>query len=755
MAKVELSKDFIGKYDDFPEHMNALGRFVYLRTYSRFLEKQGRRESWKETCKRTIEYSIGLALKHYQKIGIPIPYSELNHEAELLFDNMFNLRQFLSGRTLWIGGGENGVAEKYPLANFNCSFTNISKWEDLGELFYLLLVGTGVGFKCTKKMAAQMKPIRTNANLIHSEYKPVPVAHRLEKTEVKFIGEGYAKIYVGDSKEGWVQALNEYFSLLTEEQFSDIHTIKISYNSIREAGERLKTFGGTASGYAPLKEMFEGFDKILKNEIDTSLEPIQDGKVRPIHILDMANLIGYNVVVGGVRRTAEIALFDSDDWECILAKYGINGIWTKEALEMHDVIKEQLEALGVCPSWMHDIDSIGSGRFNLNHRRMSNNSIVFSKQPSREFLHLIFNLMRNEGEPAFVNLEELAKRRFKQLGIEHPTEEMMEQMIDDIGMNPCAEIILASKGVCNLTTVNVMQFVRDGKLDYQGLMRAQMLSARAGLRMTLVDLELENWSKTQKRDRLLGTSLTGWQDAMGALGYSKQEESGLMRDLGFIARKEADKYAKQMRVPEPLLVTTIKPEGTLSQVAGGVSSGLHASHSPYYIRRIRINAMDALAKAVMDLGWKVSAEVGTAGETEQERLANARTWVIDFPVKSDAKITKNDLTVASQFETYFKFQNLYTEHNSSNTITVKPNEWDEAEQIVWDNWNNFAAVSFLSHDGGTYALAPYEECTEEQYKALLEDMKPLSLEHLQKFENLNLDDDIGNDGCDAGVCPIR
>jgi ribonucleoside-triphosphate reductase (thioredoxin) len=137
-----LSEDFLKKYDSFPEHMNQLGKFVYYRTYSRFLKEKNRRETWKETVQRATEYSIQLAEKHLQEENIPYVREELIEEAEELFDDMFNLRRFLSGRTLWVGmPDEDGVANKYPLANFNCSFINIRNWEDLAELFYLLLVG--------------------------------------------------------------------------------------------------------------------------------------------------------------------------------------------------------------------------------------------------------------------------------------------------------------------------------------------------------------------------------------------------------------------------------------------------------------------------------------------------------------------------------------------------------------------------------------------------------------------------------------
>lgn len=738
-----LTDEFINSYSDEPEHMNNLGKFVFYRTYSRWLEEKGRRETFKEAIRRAVEYNVGLSVKQTKDNGFDIPIEDIKAEAELLFDNVFNLRQFLSGRTHWVGGADTDVATKYPLANFNCSFLEIKEWKDLADLFYLLLIGTGVGLSCSKKDALNLPPIRRNYKLMHSEYEPVSPDERLERTKVVLIGNGYVKMYVGDSKEGWVSALRIFLQLITEERFEDMHHIKISYNSIRPRGERLKTFGGTASGYEPLRDMFDGIDKVFKDKLDTCIEPMEGeviwdennveyytGKyyVRPIHILDIANLIGNNVVAGGVRRTAEIFLCDEDDYEVILAKYGVSGIYDEKA---HEEIGKRLYAMNILPEWWDD-EAMLEERKSLTHRYMSNNSIKFENKPSNEFIELVFLLIKTNGEPGFINQEEMLRRR-----------------PNGIGVNPCAEIILDSQQVCNLTTINIMAFVKEKEdgthsLDMTGLLTAQALSVRAGMRMTLVDLELEGWNKKHKRDRLIGTSMTGWKDATEKLEMNEAMENNVLQTLKEVAFDESLKYANALRIANPLLITTVKPEGTLSQVAGGVSSGLHQSHSPYYIRRVRVNSADPIAEVVKELNWTVHAEVGTKVKGyslyEEEELAtqtaidNASTIVVDFPIKSPSKITKGSLTAKEQLETYFQFQKYYTQHNSSNTVTVKENEWEEVKEIVLDNWDDFVGVSFIPHGDNSYTLMPYEEITKEEYEEAIGNFDKFNIQDLYNIE---------------------
>lgn len=747
-----LTKEFLDNYPDAPEHMNQLAQFVFYRTYSRWLPDEGRRETFKEAIRRAVEYNVGISIQQFKDNNIPAPMEQIVSEAEVLFDNIFNTRQFLSGRTHWVGGSDTNVGSKFPLSNFNCAFEEINEWGDISELFYLLLVGTGVGIACTAEMAKNLPPIRRDYTLTHSEFRPMDKGERLENTEINIMSNGYAKIYVGDSKEGWVKALELFLQLITDSEYEDINNIKISYNSIRPRGERLKTFGGTASGYEPLRDMFQGIDDVFKDKLDTSIEPMEEifvrygGEdistnqfhVRPIHILDIANLIGNNVVVGGVRRTAELFMCDADDWEVILAKYGINPI---RSWDEHVAISKRLYAMDVLPDWFMDEEKMKERR-KLGHRFMSNNSISFKEKPPKEMVDLVFAIMQETGEPGFVNLEAAQKRR--------PNAK---------GFNPCVEIILDDKSVCNLTTINMMGFIVDSEvgwvIDYPALMEAQALSVRAGMRMTCIDLELEGWNKVHKRDRLVGTSLTGWKDAMDAMGYDEDREIQLLQLLSETAHNEAVRYAYILRIPTPLLVTTVKPEGTLSQVAGGVSSGLHVSHAPYFIRRVRINANDPLATTAINLGWEVLPEVGTEGETYEDQMTNARTLVVEFPQKSPSTKTRDDQTLQEQFDTYFNFQKHYTAHNSSNTITVRDDEWQEASNIVYKNWDDFIGVAFIPFDGGSYKLAPYEEITKEEYENRISRMAPFSIDRLHEVEKFETEKDVENmQSCDTGICPI-
>lgn len=357
-----LTDDFLSKYKHKPNPFpTELGEFVYYRTYSRFLPEYGRREYWWETVARSVDYNCSLG-------------NTTKEEAEELFDNIYNLRQFLSGRTTFVGGTD--VTESSGLANFNCAGVVLDEYKKLSELFLLLMLGTGVGLRVLPEDVDKLPKVRTDIELVHQQYQQAHRDDRLEHTEVMF-KNGIAKIIVGDSRFGWMKSLQRFMELLTEKNYSDVKTIVINYNSIRPKGEMLKTFGGYASGHKPLMVMFDKIMKVIKNHKSNP------SKMNTIDVMDMANIVAENVVSGGSRRSSEVTLFDKNDKEIYTAKSNMF---------------EQIDG-----EWKVNKD--------IFHRRMSNNSIFHTKPPTFEEIKQNLQEVRYSGEPGIVFAYNAEKRR--------------------------------------------------------------------------------------------------------------------------------------------------------------------------------------------------------------------------------------------------------------------------------------------------------------------------------------------------------
>ena len=669
-SKHKLTQEFLDKYPDYPDCMDELAKFVYIRTYSRWLPDKNRRETWKETCARAINGNCSY-----------LPTED--GEPEKLFDNMFNLRQRISGRMLWMGGTE--ALDKTPLAAYNCSGMVMDSIEAFQELFYLLMVGTGVGCRVLKEDIAKLPKFDITKKLYHVK-TPVPQGTLLEHTKVS--NYGYSVIItVGDSKEGWCEALTAYLITMAD---NVTKSISIDYSYIRPQGAPLKTFGGYASGYKSLQEMFEKLHKIIVKEST-------DGKLRPLNVADMCNIIGQNVVAGGTRRTAELILFSPDDEEMLHAK---------ENLDPEHYF-----------------------------RYMSNNSMYLEEKPSHEELSKIMKSIKETAEPGFINVAGAKDRRS-----------------DFDIVNPCAEILLPAKAVCNLTNINVSKFIDErGNVMIPQLKEACRLSARACYRLTEPELELDGWSEIHHRDRLIGCSITGWQDAVAGT-LSKSDQEVLLMLMKMWVNDAANEYADENHRPRPVLYTTVQPDGTGGLISG-CSAGVHYNHSPYYFRRVRISANSPLYQAVKYLdGWQIDNEVGQGDD--------GNTKVITFPCKSKSTITKYNVSAIEQLEQYKMMQKYYVDHNTSITVTVKDDEWDAVVDWLDNNWKYVVGISFLSLNQDYYPLMPYEECTKEQYLELKSKMAPLDPELVNKYEfelqTVGKDFEIDESGeCEDGHCPVR
>ncbi len=276
--RVEITDNFVENYmhQTPPWGFNGLGEIVYLRTYSRPVEGQGRNETWPETIQRVINGAL--------EIGVP--YTQ--QEAETLFDHMFNLRCSFSGRALWQLG--TPLVKKFNAASLNnCYFINIESIEDFEFLFEHLMLGGGVGFSVERSKIHEFPKVKSNVSISH------------ERTND-------ADVIIPDSREGWRRivhsVLKSYF--YTGKSFS------YSTILIREFGAPLNTFGGTASGPGALIDGINDICKVMDNRAGK--------KLRSVDVLDICNIIGRIVVSGSSRRSAQIAIGDPDDILFLRAK---------------------------------------------------------------------------------------------------------------------------------------------------------------------------------------------------------------------------------------------------------------------------------------------------------------------------------------------------------------------------------------------------------------------------------------------------
>lgn len=691
-----LSDEFLSKYRNEDIPLSHIGEFVYLRTYARYLEDKKRRETWYETVLRTTKYNIALGVKYKERHNLLIDWEQERSEAEQLFDHLFYLRTFTSGRTLYMGGTE--VVEQYPLSNYNCSFTNINKLKDMVDVFYLLMVGSGVGIRIDKQEVAKLPNVRRIEleSAYNSELRLHTQKEEMEHTKVYVDHKDETKItmMVGDSKEGWCEALAKYFDLLTTQEYEGIKKLTIDYSYVRPEGERLKRFGGRASGHKSIQRMFEKMNRVFLRS--------ESGLLKSIDILDIATIISENVVSGGVRRSAMMIICDEDDEEVINAKRNIYQV--------------------VDGKWLEDPE--------ISHRKMSNNSVLYTQRPTLDRIKEILNSIKINGEPGFINGTEATRRKpsFR-------------------GCNPCGEILLQSKQCCNLTTNNMVAFVENNELDLEKLKEVLRLSTRVAIRMTLVEVELPEWNHVMQEDRIIGISLTGMMDMLNQTNMSYEQLAKLLAQFRETVHEEGTRYSKMLGIKAPELMTTIKPEGSLSTLPC-VSSGIHYAHSNYYIRRIRISVTDPLYHMIAAQGsYNIFNEVGQSDE-------DCTIKVIEFPIKAPEGKTKYEVGAIEQLELYKLSMTNWSDHNTSITVHVRDEEWEEVAHWVHDNFDYVVGITFLPLFEETYPLLPYECTTKEDYEERIKRIKPFDYELLATMDDAE-EKDILDSECTTGACPIR
>jgi len=510
--------------------------------------------------------------------------------------------------------------------------------------------------------------------------------------EIPQLFDSETTIVVKDSKEGWAKAFRQLLALLWAGEIP-----QWDIGLVRPAGARLKTFGGRASGPEPLVELFNFTIKTFKGA--------QDRKLSSIECHDLMCKIGEVVVVGGVRRSAMISLSNLSDDRLRHAK---SGAW-----------------------W----DEPEKNIYRFGYRALANNSVAYTEKPDMEtFMREWQALVESKSGERGVFNRQASKKQAEKYGRRDPNHEF--------GTNPCSEIILRPYQFCNLTEVVIR--ATDSVEDLERKVRLATILGTIQSSYTKFPYLRKVWSTNTEEERLLGVSLTGIMDNK----LTTSENRGLKKTLEHLRSVAVDtnaEWADRLGIPHSTAITCVKPSGTVSQLVDS-SSGIHARHSPYYIRTVRGDNKDPLTQFMIDRGIPNEPCV-MKGDT---------TIVFSFPVKSPAgATTRNDMTAIEQLETWLTYQRSWCEHKPSVTISVRDSEWMSVGAFVYEHFDEMSGVSFLPHSDHTYQQAPYQDCTKEEYEQLLAIM-PKSIDWSELSEYEEEDNTAGSQtmACSGDVCEI-
>jgi ribonucleoside-diphosphate reductase alpha chain len=606
---------------------------VYMK-YSRFIPELNRRETWEELVTRNKEM-------HQKK------YPQLKDEIENVYKFVYDKKVLPSMRSLQFGGKPIEIS---PNRIYNCAYLPIDDWRAFGEVMFLLLGGTGVGYSVQKHHVEKLPEIR----------KPKSDRER--------------RYLVSDSIEGWADAIKA----LVKSYFTSGSSLRFDYSDIRPKGARLITSGGKAPGAEPLR--------ICVEKIRSILDLKKDGdKLSPIEVHDIVCHIADAVLAGGIRRAALISLFSADDDEMISCKFG---------------------------AWWE---------LNPQRGRANNSAVLLRSKVSEEFFKELWKKIElsNAGEPGIYLSND-----------------------KDWGTNPCCEIALRPFQFCNLCEVNVSDVV--DQQDLEDRVRAATFIGTLQAGYTDFHYLRPIWQRTTEKDALLGVGMTG----IGSGVVQKLDVKAATK----VAKEENERLAGILGINKAARITTIKPAGT-SSLTLGCSSGIHAWHNDYYLRRVRVGKNEAIYTHLA---------INHPELVEDEYFRPHDTAVIGVPQKAPSNAimrTESPLQLLERVKWFNQnwikpgHKNGMNTHNISATVSIREHEWDAVGNWMWENKDHFNGLSVLPYDGGTYIQAPFEDITKEKYDQLMQTLHDVDLSKVVEFDDNT--DLTGELACAGGACEIK
>jgi len=605
---------------------------VYMK-YAKFNPEKERRETWTELVDRNKEM-------HLKK------FPQLSDEIEQAYKFVYEKKALPSMRSMQFAGKPIEIS---PNRIYNCAYLPIDDWRAFGEVMFLLLGGTGVGYSVQKHHVESLPEIR----------KPDAKKHR--------------RFLIGDSIEGWADAVK----VLVKAYFEGGTTPVFDFSDIRPKGAALITSGGKAPGPQPLKECLIKVQGILDSKENND-------KLTSIEVHDMVCHIADAVLAGGIRRAALISLFSANDEDMIAAK---SGAWW----ELHP-----------------------------QRGRANNSAVLLRSKATEEFFFDLWEKIKasGAGEP----------------GIYFNNDK-------DWGTNPCCEIALRPFQFCNLCEVNVSDVVDQDDLNAR--VKAATFIGTLQASYTSFHYLRPVWQRTTEKDALIGVGMTG----IGSGAAQKLD----LKQAAEIVKEENERVAKLLGINSAARCTTIKPSGT-SSLTLGTSSGIHAWHNDYYVRRIRVGKNESIYTHL---------SVHHPELIEDEYFRPHDTAVISVPQKApEGSLLRHESALQLLERVKHFYQNWIkpghrvgsNTHNISATVSIKENEWEEVGKWMWENRKFYNGLSVLPYSEHSYKQAPFEDCTQEQYEELMKSLHNVDLSKVVEFaDNTNL---AGEAACAGGACEI-
>ncbi len=622
----------------------STGYITFKRTYARRLKEVGEEtEEFKDTVDRVIR-----ACDKQLKVGFS------SEEENRLREILLSLKGIVAGRFLWQLGTK--TVDSLGLASLqNCAVTLVN--EPIRPFTWamdMLMLGSGVGYNIQREYVYEL-PKAKRVKIVRQDTKD-------------------ADFIVPDTRAGWVELLERTL----QAHFVTGKGFTYSTLCIRGKGTPIKGFGGTASGPEELCWGIENISKVINNR--------GGKKLRPIDCLDIMNIIGFIVVAGNVRRSAQIAIGDMDDLQYLNAKR-----WD----------------LGNIPNW----------------RAMSNNSIVCND------INLLpeqfWQGYNGNGEPyGMINLN-LARSIGRTGETQYPDP-------DVIGFNPCAEQSLADKETCCLAEIYLPNIASKEELNEVALYLYRINKHSLALPCHHPETEA-----IVHKNMRMGIGVTGYLQAT-------EEQRSWLKDTYKVLRDFDKHYSEQKGWNPSVKLTTVKPSGTLSLLAG-VTPGVHPGYSQYFIRRIRMASNSNLVALCRENGYDVEYQRNFDGSEDKN------TVVVSFPsCFPEGTVVAKDVSAVDQLNFVKELQANWSDNSVSCTVYYRKEELDSIKQWLKENYNTSTkTVSFLLHNEHGFDQAPYEEISKEKYDEMIAKVKPIKSVEVKESDLLDSTE------CVTGACPIK